>query len=181
MELSIGVYVAVQRLIASASNGTEEARHVASFLLGWASPAEYGTFDLALLDKLDGSDLVDIREVMNSLFDDGFRRPEEMGFGIEIQAIARLHRGEMAWKRLQRSARRRELAGKRKGAMIAILSLLYSRGGLSDDATIHKIASMNIADIQREVHRRLGLGHVSTQEMEQFIQQTYMPLHALTP
>jgi hypothetical protein len=83
-------FAALNRLFFTAESRTEGAEHIASFLLAWANHKEYGGFNLASLARLDALVIKDIQVVTNALFDCGFFRLNDLGFGPKIRNISRV-------------------------------------------------------------------------------------------
>lgn len=106
MKLSHDFLTALHNLFLIARRDTSEARYASSFLLGWEDRRLFGAFDLAHLQRLGEPGIKDIQTVMNMLFNDGFRRPSDLGFGPQIQGVYQLRQSENALRRIER----RELA-----------------------------------------------------------------------
>lgn len=76
---------ALERLIVIAQGETEQARHVASFLLAWWGGGSCGTFDLTALWEVDAAVAQDIVKVF-ALVAIPHVYPDNLGFEAGIKA-----------------------------------------------------------------------------------------------
>lgn len=174
MEPTIDLFNAIKRLFEVASRSTDEARHVCNFLLAWEGSGGRGLFDLSFLDRLDRPAVNDVQTVFNMLCQYGYKRPSELGFQRHIRRMLQARRNPIVAKPCPPSDNPVPAAHSEHQAMVAVLSSLYLDSGRSGNEMIREIANMTTDQVQAEVTRILGAGHVSTQEMRAHIVQSYI-------
>lgn len=161
-------FAALNRLFLTAESRTEGAEHIASFLLAWANHKEYGSFNLASLARLDALVIKDIQVVTNALFDCGYFRLSDLGFGPRIQNISRVYQREISTLRRKRNQRARANSLRRQQALAELLLHLYtqSHSYSPDEDAVQRITSMNMREMRTELYRLTGLSYMSTEDIE---------------
>lgn len=170
MKVPNEIFAALNRLFLTAESRTEGAEHIASFLLAWANYREYGGFNLASLARLDSLVIKDIQVVTNALFDYGFFRLSDLGFGPRIQNISRVYQEEISAQRSKRNQRARANSWRRQLALSELLSYLHENSNAFNEATA-VIASMNMRQMRAELHRLTGMSYMTTEDMEALIRE----------
>jgi hypothetical protein len=166
-------FAALNRLFLAAENRNEGAEQIASFLLAWANHKEYGGFNLASLARLDALVIKDIQVVTNALFDCGYFRLSDLGFGPRTKNISRVYQSEISAQRRKRNQRARANSLRRQQALAELLSYHshdHDLGSSSHD-TGQRIASMNMRQMRTELHRLTGISYLTTEDIEAFIRK----------
>lgn len=170
MKVPNEIFAALNRLFLMAESRTEGAEHIASFLLAWAHHKEYSGFNFASLARLDALVIKDIQVVTNALFDCGFFRLSDLGFGPQIRNISRVYQEEISIRRRKRNQRARANSWRRQRALADLLSYLHENSGAFNEATA-QIASMNMRQMRAELHRLTGMSYMTTEDMEALIRK----------
>ena len=86
---------ALNRLFVKARRDSNQASHIADFLLSWGNQRVYGGFDLAWIRCLDGDICADIGTLLLFLFKSGFQYPSDIGYEGKFLELARHHRPDI--------------------------------------------------------------------------------------